>query len=237
MDVKAWVLGTTEVRPAFAKAVEELDAVMLPNDDFAVTLSVESERPSLVTPALAVDSEVDIKDGLDVLALAAPASETPLPEGSVVAALRLEVEAVESTETIDDAFRDAPPLELAADEVVKDSERPALVLASVADSGEIPTFPAVELGGDMMLEEVDVTPVVGPVMPRAGLVTGSNEVRVRPLEAVAAPEAGFIPSVPGLIVGNDEEVPAPVNGAVLLRDAGDSERGGSVGIQPETRVW
>jgi hypothetical protein len=88
-------------------------------------------------------------------------------------------------------------------------------------------------------------PVAGPVMPRAGLVMASGDVMATPLEAVAAPEAGLIPSVPGLIVGKDEEpsvsvtieLGAPVNGAVLLRDAGDSERdsdiGGAVGIQPE----
>jgi len=87
-------------------------------------------------------------------------------------------------------------------------------------------------------------------MPRAGLVMASGDVMATPLEAVAAPEAGLIPSVPGLIVGKDEEssvsvivgLGAPVNGVVvLLRDAGDFERdsdiGGAVGIQPEAWVW
>jgi hypothetical protein len=86
-------------------------------------------------------------------------------------------------------------------------------------------------------------PVAGPVMPRTGLVTDSGDVMAGPLEAVPAPEAGLIPSVPGLIVGNDEEPStpvivafwAPVNGVVLLRDSEmEDDIGGTVGIQPET---
>jgi hypothetical protein len=80
-----------------------------------------------------------------------------------------------------------------------------LVLAPVADSGEMPTSLAVALGAEMTLEEVGMRPVAGPVVPRAGLVMDSGDVVAEPLEAVPAPEAGLIPSVPGLIVGNDEE--------------------------------
>ena len=66
---------------------------------------------------------------------------------------------------------------------------------------------------------------------------------------MAAPEAGLIPSVPGLTVGNDEkastsvivELGTAVDGAVLLREACDSGRevgiGGAVDIQPEAWVW
>jgi hypothetical protein len=92
-------------------------------------------------------------------------------------------------------------------------------------------------------------PVAGPVMPRTGLVMASSDVMARPLEAVAAPEAGLMPSVPGLIVGNDDEpstsviveLGAAVNGALPLRETCDSERevdiGGAVDIQPEAWVW
>jgi len=113
------------------------------------------------------------------------------------------------------------------DAVAEDSEGPALVLASVADSGEMSALLAVALRADVLLETVGMRPVAGPVMPRAGLVTDSGDVMATPLEVVAAPEAGLIPSVPGLIVGNDEEPSAsviveletPVNGEVLLREA------------------
>jgi hypothetical protein len=91
-------------------------------------------------------------------------------------------------------------------------------------------------------------PVAGPVMPRTGLVRDSGDVMAIPLEAVAAPEAGLMPSVPGLIVGNDDEpstsviveLGAAVNGALLLRETCDSGRvdiGGAVDIQPEAWVW
>ena len=115
------------------------------------------------------------------------------------------------------------------------------MLASVADSGEMPTLLAVALGAEMMLEEVGMRPVAGPVMPRAGLVMDSGDWVARPLEAVPAPEAGLIPSVPGLIVGNDEESSTSVIVELLLRDASDPEReadmGGTVGIQPEAWEW
>ena len=116
-----------------------------------------------------------------------------------------------------------------------------MVLASVADSGEMPTLLAVALGAEMMHEEVGMRPVAGPVMPRTGLVMDSGDMVARPLEAVPAPEAGFIPSVPGLIVGNDEEPSTSVAIKLLLRDASDPEReddmGGTVGIQPEAWEW
>lgn len=142
-------------------------------------------------------------------------------------------------------------LEPTVDDVAEDSEGPALVLASLADSGEISALLAVALRADVLLETVGMRPVAGPVMSRAGLVTDSSDVMATPLEAeaVAAPEAGLVPSVPGLIVGNDEEPSAsviaelgtPVDGAVLLREACDSGReveiGGAVDIQPEAWVW
>jgi hypothetical protein len=140
-------------------------------------------------------------------------------------------------------------LELTVDAVAEDSEGPVLVLASVADSGEMPALLAVALRADVLLEAVGMRPVAGPVMPRAGLLKDSSDVMATPLEAVAAPEAGLIPSVPGLIVGNDEEASTsvivelgtPVDGAVLLREACDSgtevDIGGAVDIQPEAWVW
>lgn len=89
IDVKAWVLGTTEVRLAFADAVEELKAVMLPIEEIAVGLSVGFEETSLALGFMLVP--------------AAPASEAPGPEGSVVAAPGLDVDAVELTGMIDGA--------------------------------------------------------------------------------------------------------------------------------------
>jgi hypothetical protein len=136
-------------------------------------------------------------------------------------------------------------LELTVDAVAEDSEGPTVVLVSVADSVEMPALLAVALRADVLLEAVGMRPVAGPVMPRAGLVKDSSDGMATPLEAVAAPEAGLIPSVPGLIVGNDEEASTsvivelgtPVDGAVLLREACDSGRevdiGGAVDIQPE----
>jgi hypothetical protein len=226
MDVKAWVLGTTEVRLEFAKAVEELEAVMLPIEDIAVGLSVGFEESLLVLGFMLVS--------------AAPTSEAPVPEGSVVPTPRLEVGASELAKAVDEAFWGAPALELTADGVTEGS---VSVMAAVADSGDMPTLLAVAFGAETMLEEVDMRPVAGPVMPRTGLVTDSGDVMAGPLEAVPAPETGLIPSVPGLIVGNDEEPStsvivafgAPVNGVVLLRDSEmDVDIGGTVGIQPET---
>jgi len=97
MEVKAWVLGMTEVRLAL-KAIEELEAVMLPVVDTATGLSVEFEEASVVTPVLVLDSR------LDVLVAAASASEAPVLEGTVVLASRLDVDAVKVAETIEEAF-------------------------------------------------------------------------------------------------------------------------------------
>jgi hypothetical protein len=125
-------------------------------------------------------------------------------------------------------------LELRADE---DADGSVSVMAPVADSGVMPTLLAVALGAEEMLDEVGVRPVAGPVMPRTGLVKDSGEVVARPLEAVPAPKAGLMPSVPGLIVGNDEEPSTSVIVELLLRDKSDPERevdiGGTVGIHPE----
>jgi hypothetical protein len=135
IDVKAWVLGMTEVRVEFAKAVEELETVMLSIEGIAVRLSVGLEETSLALGFMLVP--------------AAPASEAPVPEGSVVPASTLEVNAVELAETVDVAFWEEPGLELTADGVAEDLEGPASVLASVADSGEMPTLLAVVLGAEM----------------------------------------------------------------------------------------
>lgn len=62
----------------------------------------------------------------------------------------------------------------------------------------------------------------------AGLSVEDEETSL--VTPVAEPEAGLIPSVPGLMVGNNEEL----SGTVLLRDVCDSEGEGSVGIKPET---
>jgi hypothetical protein len=211
IEVKAWVLGTTEVRLAIAKAVGELEAVMLPTEDIGETL-------------LAVLVLV-LEEG--ILVPAAPASEDPVPEGTVVPASRLGVNAVEMVDTIDEAFEEEPALELRAD--------------GVADSGEMPALLAVALGVETLLEEVDMRPVAGSVMPRTGRVTDSGDV-MAPLGAVAALEAGLIPSVPGIMVGNDEEpstsviieLGALVTDAMLLRDVeSDSDIGGTVGVEPE----
>jgi len=133
-------------------------------------------------------------------------------------------------------------LELTEDGVAEDSEGPGLVLTPVADSGDTSASLTVALRAELALDAVNVTPVPSPVMPTAGLVTDSGEVRARPLEPVAELEAGLIPSVPGFIVGNEEEpsksvaieLGRPVNGPVLLRDVCDIEGEGSVGIKPET---
>lgn len=94
-DVKAWVLGMTGVGLAL-KAVEEPEIVTLASGETDVGLSAEMEETPLVTPVLVLDS------GLDVLVPAAPASEAPAPEDSVVPALRLD--AVDSVKMTDGAF-------------------------------------------------------------------------------------------------------------------------------------
>jgi hypothetical protein len=143
----------------------------------------------------------------------------------VPAASTSEAPAVELPEMVEEAFWEEPMLELTVDAVAEDSEGPVLVLASVADSGEMPALLAVALRADVLLEAVGMRPVAGPVMPRAGLVKYSSDV------------------------GNDEEASTsvivelgtPVDGAVLLREACDSgsevDIGGAVDIQPEAWVW
>lgn len=84
------MLGTTEVRLVLAKAVEELEEVMLPTEELAVGLSVGVEGTSLALWLILVP--------------AAPASEAPVPEGFVVPASTLEVDGVELPETVDEAF-------------------------------------------------------------------------------------------------------------------------------------
>ena len=83
------MLGTTEVRLAFAEAVEELKAVMLPIEEIPVGLSVGFEETSLALGFMLVP--------------AVPASEAPGPEGSVVPAPGLDVDAVKLAGMIDEA--------------------------------------------------------------------------------------------------------------------------------------
>lgn len=116
------------------------------------------------------------------------------------------------------------------------------MLTPVADHGDMSPLLAVALGAEITVKEVNVALVASPVIPTTGLVWASGDLRAIPLEPVAEPEAGLIPSVPGFIVGNDEELPAsviveigtPADGVVLLRDVDLSGDAGSVGTKPET---
>jgi hypothetical protein len=134
VDVKIWVLAATEIRLAFAEADDELETVMLPTEDIAVGLSIGVEETSLATPMVVLYPGSVVEEMLVPAASAweAPAGELP--------------------ETVEEEFWEEPMLELTVDGVAEDPEGPAVVLASVADSGEMPASLAVALGAELLLE-------------------------------------------------------------------------------------
>jgi hypothetical protein len=134
VDVKIWVLAETEIRLAFAEADDELETVMLPTEDIAVGLSIGVEETSLATPMVVLYPGSVVEE---MLVPAASAWEAP---------------AGELSETVEEEFWEEPMLELTVDGVAEDPEGPAVVLASVADSGEMPASLAVALGAELLLE-------------------------------------------------------------------------------------
>jgi hypothetical protein len=84
---------------------------------------------------------------------------------------------------------------------------------SLVATGEICELMAAVPLAELLLGKAEVAPVGIPVMPWASLLCACDELPsdegAEPLGAVAAPEAGSMPSVPGSIVGN-------VDGFVLL---------------------
>jgi hypothetical protein len=80
IDVKAWVLGTTEVRLEFARAAEELGAVMLPTEDIVAGLSVGSEETSLATPVVVLYPGIAVEEMLVPAASTSEAPAVELPE-------------------------------------------------------------------------------------------------------------------------------------------------------------
>jgi hypothetical protein len=77
IDVKAWVLGTTEVRLEFARAVEELRAVMLPTTDIVAGLI---EETSLATPVVVLYPGIAVEEMLVPAASTSEAPTVELPE-------------------------------------------------------------------------------------------------------------------------------------------------------------
>jgi hypothetical protein len=129
VDVKIWVLAATEVRLTFPEADDELETVTLPTEYIAVGLSIGVEETSLATPIVVSDE--------DMLVPAAWASEAP---------------AVELPETVEEEFWGEPMLELTVVGVAEYPEGLAVVLASVADSGEMPALLTVALGDETLFE-------------------------------------------------------------------------------------
>jgi hypothetical protein len=92
----------------------------------------------------------------------------------------------------------------------------------LSDKGEISELIAAVPLAELLLGKADVAPVGTPVMPWASLLCACDELPsdegAEPLGAVAVPEAGSMPSVPGFIVGNVDGFVLLVTGVVGLAE-------------------
>jgi hypothetical protein len=95
---------------------------------------------------------------------------------------------------------------LAEDVAVGVSDAWAGPAERLLDTGEVSELIAAVPLVEFLLGKADVAPVGTPVMPWASLLCACDELPsdegAEPLGAVAEPEAGAMPSVPGFIVGN-----------------------------------
>lgn len=148
-----------------------------------------------------------------------------------------------STEVPLPLLRGAELLEVAGGEYSEDERN---VSAPLVDAGAKSDCVAITLRVDMLLKIADVAPVGTPVTPctpvpvdRSAVV---DDAETSPLMAVVEPEAGEIPSVLGIVVGNADvlvppvviEIRLPSNEAVLLLAEDDLEVADPAGMRPLT---